>query len=430
MVSPSPTWLRAAAALILVAMLAAACSSEEAPAVTDEPSDAGTAEPPADEAPAANLTDGCADPALADADVEWFPEQVTFDVASGISVTYDGNVKTVTIDEPTDAPDAEPFTLALVQCGTDAGDVAADAIVEVPVDSVATYSTTFLQGFELIDRLDALSAHGGLMLVSSEAVTGLAESGDVAEVGDQTAPDLETLAAAEPDVVMVSAGFGGADAAEPFAALDVPVIPNASYLEGDPVGRAEWMKLEALLLNEEGAVNEVFDGIAADYAELADLTADVAERPRVLTSSPFEGSWFVSGGDSYNAQLIAAAGGEYVFADLSGPTQPLDLEVVLDRAEDADVWLAAGSVSLPPDALLADDERLGEFAAYPDAVWANDADLGPSGGNRIFEDGAVRPDLVLADLIAILHPDLLPDHDIRFYGQLGSQLDGTPGSSG
>lgn len=372
--------------------------------------------------PEANLTDGCATEDLQDLD--WFPDKVAFDVAEGISATYDGNVKLVTIDRPNDSADAVPLTVALVQCGTTIpDDVQADIVVDIPVQRAVTYSTTFLQGFDLIGRTDVLVGHGGLQYASTQSVVEAAEAGDIVEVGDQTSPDLETLAAAEPDVIMVSAGFSGADPTEPFAALDVPVVPNASYLEIDPLGRAEWMKFEAMLLNEEAAVLDVFDGVAADWDELVALAADVPEddRPTVLTNDPFEGTWFASGGESYTASLIAAAGGDYVFADEPGSTLPLDLETVLERGQDADAWLSAGSVAVTPEQFVADDERLGLFAAFPDNVWANDADLGPTGGNRFYEEGAVRPDLVLADIVAILHPDLLPDHEPRFFGLLGSQ---------
>lgn len=438
------------AALVLVALLAACTSTETVdpvvdvedveevtgdPAVTDttaDDPDAATDES-ADstdvEPPTTNLVDGCADAELADADLDWFPEQISFDVASGIRVSYEGNAKLVTIDRPTDDPDVDPLTLALVQCGTSSEGIDADLVVDVPVTAVATYSTTFLQGFELIDRSDVLVAHGGTSFVSSERLRALIDDGTIVEVGSSQAPDLEVLAAAEPDLVMVSAGFDGADPAEAFAALDVPVLPNASFLEQDPLGRAEWMKLEAMLLNEEAAVDEVFATIAADYAELTELVTDVDERPTVLTGSPFEGSWFIATGDSYTSALIDAAGGTYLFDDLEGPTQPLDLEVVLDRAQDADVWLNAGSVAEDVDVLLADDERLGQFTAFPDRVFPNDADLGPTGGNRFFEEGAVRPDLVLADVLSMLHPELLPDHELRFYGLIGSQA-GTGAQAG
>lgn len=419
MFTPASTRLLTAAALLT--LLSVGCSTAaDTGSATATPAEA-SAEPAV--TTVAENPDGCVEGYEPGTDL--FPQHVGFDVATGISVEYTDVAKLVTIDRPTDAPDAQPMTVALVQCGAEeaAGDLDADLTVTVPIEAAATYSTTFLQGFELIDRVDALVAHGGLQFVSSEAVLAAADAGEIVEVGDQTAPDLEALAAAEPDVVLVSAGFGGADSQEPFAALDVPVIPNASYLETDPLGRAEWMKLEALLLNEEAAVQPVFDEIATAYTDLVELAADVEEQPTVLTNAPFEGTWFVSGADSYTDALIEAAGGDYVFGDLEGSTQPLELETVLAEAQGADVWLHAGSVAITPEEFLADDERLGEFAAFPDAVYPNDADLGPNGGNRFFETGAVRPDLVLADIIAILHPDLLPDHELRFHGLLGSQAD-------
>jgi len=40
------------------------------------------------------------------------------------------------------------------------------------------------------------------------------------------------------------------------------------------------------------------------------------------------------------------------------------------------------------------------------------------GGNDYWETGSLRPDLVLADLIKILHPDLLPEHELVFRRRL------------
>ena len=40
------------------------------------------------------------------------------------------------------------------------------------------------------------------------------------------------------------------------------------------------------------------------------------------------------------------------------------------------------------------------------------------GGNDYWESGITNPHLVLADLIKIFHPDLLPDHDLYYYHPL------------
>jgi iron complex transport system substrate-binding protein len=40
------------------------------------------------------------------------------------------------------------------------------------------------------------------------------------------------------------------------------------------------------------------------------------------------------------------------------------------------------------------------------------------GANDFWESGAARPDLVLSDLIHVMHPELLPDHDLVYYRRL------------
>jgi iron complex transport system substrate-binding protein len=51
-------------------------------------------------------------------------------------------------------------------------------------------------------------------------------------------------------------------------------------------------------------------------------------------------------------------------------------------------------------------------------VWNNDLVVNENGGTDFFERGAAFPHLILADIIAILHPELLPDHDFNFFRQL------------
>ncbi len=44
--------------------------------------------------------------------------------------------------------------------------------------------------------------------------------------------------------------------------------------------------------------------------------------------------------------------------------------------------------------------------------------MGEKGGNEYMELGYARPDIILADLIKILHPHLLPEHQLYFYKRL------------
>jgi iron complex transport system substrate-binding protein len=69
--------------------------------------------------------------------------------------------------------------------------------------------------------------------------------------------------------------------------------------------------------------------------------------------------------------------------------------------------------------LLALDERYADFSTFQNSgVWNNTARVNENGGNDYWETGITNPHLLLADLIAIFHPDLLPDHELLFFVNL------------
>ena len=65
------------------------------------------------------------------------------------------------------------------------------------------------------------------------------------------------------------------------------------------------------------------------------------------------------------------------------------------------------------------DQRYSRFEAFKNGnVYSYNARMGATGGNEYLELGYLRPDLILADLIRIFHPELLPDHELYFHEKL------------
>lgn len=405
--------------LALCALLLGACGEAAPPGddpVADDPADNG-------ESRDRNLTDGCVDDFAEDAD--YFPEKVTFDEAVGVDVTYSATYKVVEVTPP-DVEGAEPFAAVLHQCGTpepELDEALADApVVEVPVDSAVSLTTTNLPHFDELDAVDRLVGVGTAGFVTTESVRDAVAAGDIGEYADaEGQPDLERLVAAAPDVVVVD-GFGDAilDDVGRYLEAGVPTVINADFNEQSLLGRAEWLKFTSLFLNAEADATRRFEEIAERFRAVAARARETDERPTVFVNTPYEGSWFTPGGESYLANAIAEAGGEYVFGDDDATGgQQVDFETVLDRAADADVWLQAGSVDGSLDDLLAEDERYAQFRAFADGqVWAYDRWVTESGGNAVFEVAYTRADLFLADLAKILHPDEFADHDFVFFGRV------------
>jgi iron complex transport system substrate-binding protein len=196
----------------------------------------------------------------------------------------------------------------------------------------------------------------------------------------------------------------------------LPVVINADYLDSSPLGRAEWVDFIALFYNEEAISELWFSGVVSDYEALVGLAAGVEERPTVFVNTPFDGTWFLPGGQNYMAQLLRDAGADYLWSEDEGTGSLfLDFETVFDEAADADYWLNIGFFGSLDD-LVATDERFAEFAAFENGrIYNHDAITNENGGSDFFESGAILPNIVLADLIKIFHPDLVPDHDLVYY---------------
>jgi iron complex transport system substrate-binding protein len=232
---------------------------------------------------------------------------------------------------------------------------------------------------------------------------------------------VETVLDLEPSLILTSGSDQTAYNAHPaLIAAGLPVVLTGDLMEKTPLGRAEWVKFVALFYNAEEKAEGVFGNIVEDYQALASLVAAVEERPTVFVDAPFQGTWWLAGGGSYTARLLADAGADYLWADdESSGSLTLSFEAVLERAADADYWVNAGGYWMSKADMLATDERFGEFAAVQnDRAWSNNLYLNDFGGNYYYEGGIAHPDWILADLVAIFHPELLPDHEMMFYRQL------------
>lgn len=365
----------------------------------------------------ANLIEGCV--TAYDPDVDYFPDKVEVEFAQGFTVEYFNNYKLVTILTPWQGAD-ETFQYILVQCGTPAPEGFDESqIFEVPVNSFVAMSTSFLPHLDSQGVVDRLVGLDSFLYTSTPSVLEQIEAGDVVEVGSFE-PNIEVLLDLEPDLIMAQQFSAGPGTYTVLGEVGLPVVLNADFVDTSPLGQAEWGKYIALFFNTEATANTIFDGVAQRYESLMELVAGRDVRPAVFAASPYESIWYMPGGQSYVARLLADAGADYLWAEDEGMGSLfLDFEVVLDTAADADFWVNLNQFWTTLDEALAADARYEEFAAVRNGgVYNNNARMNPNFGNDYFESGVANPDLLLADLVAIFHPDLLPGHEFVYYLQL------------
>ncbi len=378
------------------------------------PALAGATAPAPTSPPAGNPT-GCVEGAEPGADL--FPDRFTVRHAENYSLTYEGTYKVLTVGSV--GPDAGGSTWVLVQCGTEPpaldGDLAGAAVVEIPVQTIFSESTShagFLDVLGLADRVTGV-ANGDWVVTPS--LRERIDAGAVVSFNITNQIDTELVIAEDPDVYVT----GGFDDPAHAALRDagVPVVANAEWLETSPQGWAEWVGLFAALTNTEARANELYSEWTAGYDAAAALASGATERPTVITGDLFEGTWYASGGGGVAARFIADAGADYVFGDDEGAaTLQLDIETVLAEGADADFWVNPTSLTSREQALGV-DSRYGEFAAWErGGVWTNI--VPPDPAVSFIEQGPVRIDDYLYDYIAVFHPELVPDHELVFLSRL------------
>ncbi len=408
--------------LLLLALILSGCA-QSAPTPTPQPTMPLTPTPaptpaPVVIGPSVNLTDGCAD--RYEPDVDYFPKKVTLRYAEGFTVEYHENYKVVTVTRPWRNAETT-FRYVLVQCGTPAPTGYEDAqVIQVPVKRIVTLSTTHLPALSKLGLLDRLVGVGNFKYVNSLDVRALIDAGFLEEVGSGAKVDVEKVVALDPDLVLTF-GIGNPerDAHPKLLEAGLKVAINAEYMEGTPLGRSEWIKFIALFFNKEKDAERIFDGIVRRYQAIRDVGEKAEERPTVFAGYMYKGTWYMPGGKSYVAQFLRDAGATYLWAeDETAGSIPLDFEAVYERAADADFWVNVGRAKSLKD-LAEADERYTQFKAFQEGnVYNNNKRLNKWGGNDYWESGLANPDIVLADLVSIFHPDLLPQHDRVYYQQL------------
>ena len=293
-------------------------------------------------------------------------------------------------------------------------------VITIPVRSLVIMSSMHIAQTDFVGIADRITGLGNGQYVNSLLVREGLRTGKIKQVGMDANINNELVITMHPGVLMAmsnpDAAFGQYKA---LIDAGIPVLPNAEWLETTPLGRAEWVKLVGALVNREDFVNKKFDSVEQAYQKLAAAGSGAAVKPSVIVTMPYKGTWYVPAGESYMAQFLRDAGASYHWSDSKGTgSLALNFEAVAPEALAADYWLNVGYVNSRND-IAARDPRYATFHAFKtDAIYNYNKRVNDLGANDYWESGAVNPQLVLADLIHILHPGLLPDDSLVYYKQV------------
>jgi iron complex transport system substrate-binding protein len=291
--------------------------------------------------------------------------------------------------------------------------------IQVPIKSIVVTSTTHIPALELLSVENSLVGFPNLDYISSQKVRALIDQNKVKELGNNQSLNTEVLLDLQPDVMM---GFGIDGEQKTHDLLQkngLKIIYNGDWTEQNPLGRAEWIKLFGILYGKEKQADSIFKSIENDYLNAKELAQKVKLKPTVLCGAIYQDQWFLPQGKSWAALFIEEANGDYLWNETDGiGSLALSFETVLDKAQGAEYWIGPGQFTSFQE-MVDNNPNYAFFNAFKNKrVYSYSSKKGATGGVIYYELAYSRPDLVLKDLIKIMHPTLLPNYELYFFEQL------------
>lgn len=291
-----------------------------------------------------------------------------------------------------------------------------EKIIRTPINKIVVTSTTHIAMLELLGVEKSLIGFPQTYFVSSEKTRQRIESGLVKELGNVQQLNTEILLTIKPDLIISFEITGSNKTMQDLDKKGFNILVNTDWMEETPLGRFEWIQLYGALFHQQKKADSLFKSIENNYLEAVKIAKTATKKPRILSGIVFNNVWNLPAGKSLEAQLYKDANTYYFWNDTEGTgSLSLSIEVVFDKAKEADIWVAPGIYN-SINALNKSNNLYSYFKPIKENKVYSYAHLrGKTGGYLYFETAPTRPDLVLKDLIKIAHPELMRHYEFTYY---------------
>lgn len=291
-------------------------------------------------------------------------------------------------------------------------------IVYTPIKSAVIVSTTeaaFLRALNELGSIIGVNSKKELWYID-EVKAGM-ESGKIQMVGSggMGPLDYDRLVALKPDIVFMSTSSSkDTQTLQKLGELKIPVAVNNSWLEQDPLGRLEWIKFIAAFYDKGQQADNFFANVVKNTENISAKVTRDKVKPKVLWGLIYQGKAYVPGADSYIAKMIAMAGGDYLFNNITGTgSSPITLEEYYAKGKEADIYIDGTMSNLGQNSIagiIAQGKVLADLPTIKGGkVW---------GFQPWYYQSLDKTDEIIGDLAAIFHPNDFSKTQLKHFLQL------------
>lgn len=345
--------------------------------------------------------------------------------AIGFHYSIENGKRVLYCSSPRDGRQDQAFRYTLCPRDKMAGHEKDLSCIPVPLKRVICLSSTHIAFIDALDKTSCIVGVSGSRYISNARIQAGLKKGEIRDVGYDTALDYERIIALQPDAVFAY-GIRGESLAytQRLMELGIRVIYIGDYLETHPLGKAEYVMAFAPLFDALSPARSFFKATEESYRQLQAKVAEASKAPgyrtcKVMANIPYHDVWYIPGGRNHIARFVEHAGGRILGCrpeELHSGILSTEKAYILSL--EADVWLFTNDITRI-ETLRAFDHRFKNIPALQAGrVFNNNLRQTPGGGSDFWESGVTHPQEILSDLIAILHPELLPDHNFTYFVQL------------
>lgn len=291
-------------------------------------------------------------------------------------------------------------------------------VLQQPLDQVYLVSSAAMDYFRELDALDSVTLSG--TKASDwyiEEARAAMESGEMSYAGKYSAPDYELIVSQGCDLAVENTMiYHTPEVKEELEALGIPVLVERTSYESDPLGRMEWLKLYAVLMDKEPQAQAFFERLETELEGV--LREERTGKTVAFFYITSNGAVSVRKSGDYMAKAIDLAGGDYIAfteqeEDSALSTVTIQMETFYALARDADYLIYNSTIADELDTvedLLAQSELLADFTAVQEGrVWCT--------GKNLYQEPLSIGELIV-ELRSILTSDTVENETTSFLHRL------------
>lgn len=340
-----------------------------------------------------------------------FSEDIRY--AQGFKIDYYEEYTRVIINNPWQ--ENREIYRAYYLVKTDSIEIPEEGIkVKVPLTSISVNTFSYFEFLSLLGELDKVTGvTDGSRIYNPEILNKISE-GQIIDLGDPFNPNIEKTIALSPQAVINSAYAQLDNYSLRLTQAGLPIIYSLEWMENNPLARAEWIKMIAAFFEKGALADTLFNNIEERYLAVREIAYEPDTRKKVMTGDIFQGTWYVPGGDSFNAALFRDAGLKYIYENnnMSGSIG-LDIESILTQFGESDIWFGCEADRYSD--LAAKDSKYMLLKPYKEKqIFNNHNRTTKTGGNDYFESSIAHPDLILSDIVKAAYPEKLHNYSFTY----------------